>query len=385
MRLTVAPDAATGFRDVTVSTDRGDGSIETANGHRAPSRWSAPPRRSDGAVGHAVARSRSARRADVKISGGAHALRRGAASPAFGAGVTVNRADRDSPTSAVANVTVAAGRGDRLPRRDGADRRRARARERAGAVPRRRRAAAGRAADEREPRARASAGRPSTSRSPAPTRRSRPGRRWPRSAGPACRCSRPTVSSPTVGSSRGCDRRRRAARLPRPQGHDRRASTPRCSTASRSGRSPGAGPVRWRVQRRAGHVRRPLAAARHAPQRQRGVGAARAQAAPARQRQRHRLRGRDLGGGEGRARRGGDLPPGREEGSAASWRRGGLAGPRRCAKPVWLKAKGTTSWSLRLEAPAPARDLHAAGARPRRGGQPPGQSRDPDAAGELRS
>ena len=32
MRLTAAPDAATGFRDVTVSTDRGDGSIETAKG-----------------------------------------------------------------------------------------------------------------------------------------------------------------------------------------------------------------------------------------------------------------------------------------------------------------------------------------------------------------
>ena len=53
VRLTVAPDAATGFRDVTVSTDRGDGSIEAAKGigARAGGRAAGRP---DGPVRHAV-------------------------------------------------------------------------------------------------------------------------------------------------------------------------------------------------------------------------------------------------------------------------------------------------------------------------------------------
>jgi len=106
LRLTVAPNAPTGFRDVTVSTDRGDGSIETAKGIGAvqvvappsvPTVLSVTP--STVAVGSTRA---------VTISGGLTHF--GANSVAgFGAGVIVNSVTVASPTSAVANVTVAPG------------------------------------------------------------------------------------------------------------------------------------------------------------------------------------------------------------------------------------------------------------------------------------
>lgn len=106
LRLTVEPNAPTGFRDVTVSTDRGDGSIETAKGIGAlqvAGPPSAPTVLSVTPSTVAVGTTR-----DVTISGALTHF--GAGSVAiFGAGVTVNSVTAGSPTSAVANITVAPG------------------------------------------------------------------------------------------------------------------------------------------------------------------------------------------------------------------------------------------------------------------------------------
>jgi hypothetical protein len=103
VRLTAAPGAATGFRDVTVRTDRGDGSAETANGIGAM-HVVAPPAGPTvlSVTPSAVATGTTT---DVTISGGLTHF--GATSTAaFGPGVTVNSLTASSPTSAVANVTV---------------------------------------------------------------------------------------------------------------------------------------------------------------------------------------------------------------------------------------------------------------------------------------
>jgi hypothetical protein len=106
-RLTVAPDAALGFRDVTVTTDRGDGSTETARGIGAiqvtgppagPTVLSVTP--STGAVGTTE---------DVTISGGLTHFAGGSSAASFGPGVTVSSLTVVSPTSAVARVTIGAG------------------------------------------------------------------------------------------------------------------------------------------------------------------------------------------------------------------------------------------------------------------------------------
>jgi hypothetical protein len=106
MRLTVAPDAATGFRDVTVSTDRGDGSIETAKGIGAVQVVAAPTTPTVLSVTPSTVAVGTAR--DVTISGALTNF--GASSIAnLGAGVTVSSVTASSPTSAVAHVTVAPG------------------------------------------------------------------------------------------------------------------------------------------------------------------------------------------------------------------------------------------------------------------------------------
>ena len=77
VRLTAAPDAALGFRDVTVSTDRGDGSIETANGI-GPIQVVGPP--GDPTVLSVTPSTLEARTtANVKISGGSRTSTRGPA------------------------------------------------------------------------------------------------------------------------------------------------------------------------------------------------------------------------------------------------------------------------------------------------------------------
>ena len=113
VHLTATGVAASGFRDVTVSTPRGDGTTETATGLGAvevvgppagPTVLSVTP--STGAVGSTE---------DVTISGGAsHFGGTSVASfinAATGAadGVTVNHLTVTSPTSAVANITIAPG------------------------------------------------------------------------------------------------------------------------------------------------------------------------------------------------------------------------------------------------------------------------------------
>ncbi len=106
-RLTVDAAAPTGFRDVTVTTTRGDGSTETATGIGAlqvtgvpttPALLSVTP--STGTTGTSE---------DVRISGAATHFAAGASTAGFGPGVTVNSLTVQSPTSAVAKVTVAPG------------------------------------------------------------------------------------------------------------------------------------------------------------------------------------------------------------------------------------------------------------------------------------
>jgi len=107
VRLTAAPNAALGFRDVTVSTDRGDGSIETASGI-GPIQVVGPP---SGPTVLSVTPSTVAAggTADVTISGGLTHFAAGSSAAALGDGVAVNSLTVKSPTSAVANVTVGSG------------------------------------------------------------------------------------------------------------------------------------------------------------------------------------------------------------------------------------------------------------------------------------
>ena len=77
VRMTVAPGAALGFRDVRVDTPRGDGSTESASAIGAVQVVGAPAQPSILSVTpSAVARGRDPRRADL---GRADALRRAAA------------------------------------------------------------------------------------------------------------------------------------------------------------------------------------------------------------------------------------------------------------------------------------------------------------------
>jgi matrixin len=106
LQLTVAPSATLGFRDVTVSTDRGDGSIETANGIGAVQVVGPPSVPTVLSVTPSTVAVGSTR--NVTISGGLTHFGAGSAAN-LGAGVTVNSLTVDSPTSVVANVTVALG------------------------------------------------------------------------------------------------------------------------------------------------------------------------------------------------------------------------------------------------------------------------------------
>ncbi|MEA2135540.1 MAG: hypothetical protein QOC68_3449 [Solirubrobacteraceae bacterium] len=106
VRLAATAGAATGFRDVTVRTDRGDGSIEAAKGIGAVQVVGPPSGPTVLSVTPATVAVGSTR--DVTLSGGLTHF--GAGSVAvFGPGVTVNSLTAGSPTSAVANVTVAPG------------------------------------------------------------------------------------------------------------------------------------------------------------------------------------------------------------------------------------------------------------------------------------
>jgi Carboxypeptidase regulatory-like domain len=106
-RLVVAPGAALGFRDVTVSTDRGDGTTETATGIGAVQVVGAPGSPTVLSVTPSTVAVGSTR--NVTISGGLTHFAAGTSVANLGAGVTVNSVTVSSPTSAVANVTVAPG------------------------------------------------------------------------------------------------------------------------------------------------------------------------------------------------------------------------------------------------------------------------------------
>jgi hypothetical protein len=181
VHLTAAPGAALGFRDVTVTTDRGDGSIETAKGIGALDVVGPPSAPTVLSVTPAIGADGSTE--DVTISGGLTHFAAGSSVAAFGAGVTVNRVTVGSPTEAVANVTVAPGAtvGFRDVTVDtGAES----ARE---TVPGPFLVTAAPPAVARltsvSPR--------SGVRAPAPTRRSRTGHRWRQRRAPASTCSRP--------------------------------------------------------------------------------------------------------------------------------------------------------------------------------------------------
>lgn len=102
--ITIAPDAALGFRDVTVTTVFG-GTTETAIGTGAfnvievsafPTIIDVSP--SIGLPGQSM---------DVTISGGATNFVNGTSSADFGDGITINSLSVSSPTQAVANITIA--------------------------------------------------------------------------------------------------------------------------------------------------------------------------------------------------------------------------------------------------------------------------------------
>jgi hypothetical protein len=107
VRLTAASDAELGFRDVTVSTDRGDGSIEAAAGIGAVEVVGPPAGPTVLSVTPSQLEAGST--ANVTVSGGLTHFDQGSSAAAFGTGVTVNSLTVTSPTSAVANVTAGAG------------------------------------------------------------------------------------------------------------------------------------------------------------------------------------------------------------------------------------------------------------------------------------
>jgi hypothetical protein len=99
-RLTVDAAAATGFRDVTVTsgseTATGIGALQVTDAPSSPAILSVSP--STGTAGTTE---------DVRISGGATHF--GASTASFGPGVTVDSLTVQSPTTAIARVTIAAG------------------------------------------------------------------------------------------------------------------------------------------------------------------------------------------------------------------------------------------------------------------------------------
>jgi hypothetical protein len=105
-RLSIDAAAATGFRDVTVTTTRGDGSTETATGIGALQVTAASSVPAILSVSPSTGRAGTTE--DVRISGAATHFA-GASGARFGPGVTVNSLTVQSPASAVATVTIAPG------------------------------------------------------------------------------------------------------------------------------------------------------------------------------------------------------------------------------------------------------------------------------------
>jgi hypothetical protein len=106
-RLAVAPGTAAGFREVTVTTDLGAGTTETATGIGAVQVVGPPSAPTVLSVTPSIVAAGST--SNVTISGGLTHFASGTSVANLGANVTVNSLTVSSPTSAVANVTVAPG------------------------------------------------------------------------------------------------------------------------------------------------------------------------------------------------------------------------------------------------------------------------------------
>lgn len=102
--LSIAPGAALGFRDVTVTTDLGGGVTETATGVGA-FRVVAPPA-GPTILGVVPSLGAQGETLDVSISGANTNFVDGVSVANFGPGITVNFTTVTSPTSAVANLTI---------------------------------------------------------------------------------------------------------------------------------------------------------------------------------------------------------------------------------------------------------------------------------------
>ena len=104
LNLTVAATASLGFRDVTVTTDLGGGTIETAKGIGAFQIILPPP--VPVILSVAPSRGTQGQSLDVTIAGFGTHFTNGLSSANFGTGVTVNSLLVTGATTATANVTV---------------------------------------------------------------------------------------------------------------------------------------------------------------------------------------------------------------------------------------------------------------------------------------
>jgi hypothetical protein len=102
--MTTTGSATLGFRDVTVSTDLGSGAAETATGIGALR--VVDPLTTPTILGLTPSSAEVGSTTDVTLSGGLTNFVAGSSVADFGAGVTVNSLSVTSPTSAVANVTI---------------------------------------------------------------------------------------------------------------------------------------------------------------------------------------------------------------------------------------------------------------------------------------
>ena len=351
-RLTAAPGAAAGFRDVTVSTDRGDGSIETAKGIGAVQVVGAPTTPTVLSVTPSTVAAGATR--DVTISGGLTHF-----APGVERRELRRRGDRERRLGLLADVGGGqrhrrSGRDGRLPRRHGDDRRRGRARDGDRPAPGHRRDAVDPAADERDAelgRARRDGRRGAARREHRLRERHVAGlRERSRGAG-----ALDDGDQPYGGRRAAEDRRRRAARLPRREGHDGAQSAALLDgfeVTAIAGAATGGPPAQGGAGAGASSSgRRPSTCSDHS--RPTASFLAGKQGVRAQQ-GRLRLRGRaadkgcvaaiSVAGAVARVEVAISRAAGRRCRFVAA--SGKLSTARSCSKPVWLKAKGTTSWSL---------------------------------------
>ena len=292
---------------------------------------------------------------DVTISGGLTNFAAGVSVADFGAG-----RDGQQPHGLLADVGGGErhGRprsGDRVPRRHGDDGDRGGGRDRAGSVPGRGRS---RRAIPRLTQCQPVLGRARLDGRRHAHRRQhgvRPGRDSLASVtGQGVQVLSTTVTSPTSLVAKLQDRRRRAARVPRPDRHhrwrERRAAE---RLRGHAGGPGGSDHAAARRRSRRDRLRRPGAPGGALPQGQEGREGQEAQAAPARPRERQGLRGDDL---DRRQVARVEVAISRKAGKKKCrfvQANGKLTKARSCKKPVFVRAKGTNRWSLSLKRKLP--------------------------------